>query len=230
MLLVAEVKKAKNTTVARQRHLLTAWMDTSPAQLKSTMCFLYQVVPSLRVMKTIMKWWTWNTPATTAEDSLWAAELTAMSARTLTCALAVTMQRSILTGNTLIVLFLIFVVLFHLAQPISRSTYIYLSPVFHLVICPLIGSQCTLWLPYGSATVTVWSSLTSTTTLGCCLLLSPSTHQSWAARRQWMGLHWTAAPWGRPQPCRPVAHSSLLTVCSKGRLAKVIVVFLSSLK
>lgn len=62
---------------------------------------IFQVAPSLKVMRMTMKWWTWNTPVTTAKDSLLAAESTAMYARTSTCALGVTVPKNILTGEAL---------------------------------------------------------------------------------------------------------------------------------
>lgn len=68
---------SKNTEVAKQGHLLSASIPHLCSKnifLNLNVCFLYQVVPNLRVMKMIMKWSTWNTPATTAGDSLWAAE------------------------------------------------------------------------------------------------------------------------------------------------------------
>lgn len=103
-----------------------------------------QAAPSLRAMRTIMRWSTWNTPATTARASSSAAGSTATSVKTLTSALGVTMQKNILTGKTLgIMLISRFFDSFF-----SNQTFSYVAT------CPLIGSQCTPWSPYGSAIAT----------------------------------------------------------------------------
>lgn len=70
------------------------------AYLNVNVCVYNQVVPSLKAMRMTMRWWTWNMLVTTARASLSAAGSTATSVRTLTCALVVTMQRSIPTGDT----------------------------------------------------------------------------------------------------------------------------------
>lgn len=103
-----------------------------------------QAAPSLRAMRTITRWSTWSTPATTARASSSAAGSTATSVKTLTSALVATMQKNILTGKTLGIM------LFSLSIPFlfSNQTFPYVAT------CPLIGSQCTPWSPYGSAIAT----------------------------------------------------------------------------
>lgn len=108
---------------------------------------LLQVVPNLRATRTITRWSTWSTPVTTARVSSSAAGSTATSAKTLTSALVVTTQRNILTGETFCL------VVFEHAD-FSLDLFFSNQTFPRVATCPLIGSQCTPWSPYGSAIVT----------------------------------------------------------------------------
>lgn len=119
-------------------------------------------------------------------------------------------------------------ILLKLSEP-SWDLPLFFIKFLYLATCPLIGSLCTPWWPYASATVTAWSSPTSTTTRGYCLLLWPSTRQSWAVKSRWRENLWKAAPWSMHQACRHVAPSSSLIACSRDRPAKVTRIFIFKL-